>query len=100
MFPANTWIFIAQGTDKTANTQYGFRYRPQSVSQQTIFYKTRSLSAAYEVPPSCTAFWGGDLHNPSFGQTVSYVRYFHDYVPNSQDQMINLAMMSPGCRHP
>ena len=100
MFPSGQWIFLAQGTDSTKNMQYGFRYYPQSTAQQTIVYLTRTLSdVSYNVTPSCTAFWGGDTFHASAGQTLQFVRLYIDYVPTSQDQMINLAMMKPGGTH-
>jgi hypothetical protein len=96
MFPTGQWIFLALGTDSLTNTQYGFRYYPQSTSQQTVFFNTRTVSPSYNATPSCTAFWGGDTFTSGYGQTLQYVRIYLDYVPSSQDQMINLAIMLPG----
>ena len=103
MFPSTAWVFLSQGTDTTTNIQYGIRYHLQSISQQTIFYLTRTLpGTAYSATPATQAFWGGAINHPGTGSTriLSYVRFFLDYVPNSRDQMINLAMMSPDCRYP
>lgn len=91
---------MALGTDSTTRMQYGFRYNPQEVTSPTIIFKTRNLSAAsYNVTPSCTVFWGGDTIRKGFGETLQYVRLYLDYVPSSEDQMLNLAMMKPGGKH-
>ena len=85
---------MALGTDSTTRTQYGFRYSSESANP---FINTRTLSAAsYNVTPACIAFWGGDTLLGSYGQTLQFVRMYIDYVPTSQDQMLNLAMMKPG----
>ncbi len=97
MFPTGEWVFLALGTDSTANMEYGFRYYPQSTTNLTAFFNTRTLSSpSYNITPSCTAFWGGDTFYNSPGQTLQYVRVYIDYVPTSLDQMINLAMMQQG----
>ncbi len=97
MFPIGGWVFLALGADTTQDMQYGFRYYPQSTAEQTIFYNTRTVpGASYNITPSCTAFWGGDSFGSSLGQTLQFVRIYIDYVPTSQDQMLNLAIMTPG----
>jgi hypothetical protein len=97
MIPTGQWAFLALGTDSTSNTQYGFRYYPQSTTQLTLVFKTRTFPCSpYSISPSCTAFWGGDNLYVSPGQTLQYVRLYIDYVPTSQDEMINLAIMQPG----
>jgi len=97
MFPTGQWVFLALGADSTANMLYGFRYYPQSTTQITAFFNTGTIPCqSYNVTPSCTAFWGGDNFNTSPGQTLQYVRLYLDYVPTSQDEMINLALMQPG----
>ncbi len=96
MFPTGQWVFLALGTDSTANMQYGFRYYPQSTTQLIAFFNTRTLPPSYNITPSCTAFWGGDTFLTSPGQTLQYVRLYLDYVPTSQDEMINLAIMQQG----
>jgi hypothetical protein len=96
MFPTGQWVFLALGTDSTANMQYGFRYYPQSTTQLIAFFNTRTLPPSYNITPSCTAFWGGDTLYTTSGQTLQYVRLYVDYVPTSQDEMINLAIMQPG----
>ncbi len=97
MFPTGQWVFLTLGTDSTANMQYGFRYYPQSTTNLTAFFDTRTLpSPSYNITPSCTAFWGGDNLYTSPGQTLQYVRLYIDYVPTSQDEMINLAIMQQG----
>ncbi len=97
MFPTGKWVFLALGTDSTANMQYGFRYYPQSTTNLTAFFDTRTLpSPSYNITPSCTAFWGGENLYSSPGQTLQYVRLYIDYVPTSRDEMVNLVIMQQG----
>ncbi len=97
MFPTRQWVFLALGTDSTVDMQYGFRYYPQSTTELTAFFNTRIIKyPTYNVTPSCTAFWGGDNFITTSGQTLQYVRLYLDYVPTSQDEMINLAIMQQG----
>ena len=93
----NQWIFISYFADHTTNQQFGFRYYllPSTTSGQ-VTYKSRTVDGTYQLNLSATICWGGKV-NP-YGNChcyIQYVRLYWDYLADTQDKLINLALMSP-----
>ena len=93
----NQWIFISFFADQTSNQQFGFRYYllPSTTSAQ-ITYNSRTVSGTYQLIPSAKIFWGGkDNYYGNCYCYQQYVRLYWDYLADTEDKMINLALMSP-----
>lgn len=98
MFPQDAWVFIAQGADTVNRKIYTFRYRPVGPFNLAIHFR-QPFSVAdpmYTISSAGTAFWGGDLNHVNYGYTLQYTRLYLDYVPTSEEQMLNLAWMEQG----
>ena len=93
----NTWIFVAQGVDASANIQYGFRYVLGPNYSITKAFKTRTPTAGtfYALTSAATFQWTHDGQDDSCLCKMQYVRVYTDYVPYNEDMMINLALMNP-----
>lgn len=95
MLPLNEWVFLCIGIRGSTNMQYGFRYHLKNDQTSTIFFKQQNPSGTlYTIDPSSEISLGGDLYAGLCYCTLQYVRFYIDYVPDSQDQMINLALNS------
>ena len=95
--PLDTWIFVAQGVDSSANIQYGFRYVLGASYSVTKVFKTRTPTSGnfYALTSAATFEWtnrGGSQHCIC---TMQYVRVYTDYIPYNEDMMISLALMDP-----
>ena len=93
----NTWIFVAQGVDASANKQYGFRYvLGDSYSVKKVF-KTRNATSGdfYALTSAATFQWTHDGHMNDCKCKMQYVRVYTDYIPYNEDMMVNLALMNP-----
>ena len=56
----------------------------------------QSAKGVYNLLPSTVVQWGGkDRKYNSCSCTMQYVRFYVNYAPNTEDQMINLALMNP-----
>lgn len=94
----NQWIFISFFVDKAAYRQIGFRYYllPSSNSVQITYKQQTMPSSPYQLKPSATIFWGGrDNYEMNCYCYVQFVRLYWDYLADTQEKMINLALMSP-----
>lgn len=58
----------------------------------TTYFRTFT-GTLYTISTARKAYWGGDLYDISYGQTLQYTRLYVDYVPTAVDQMHNLAWM-------
>lgn len=77
------------------NNQFGFRYYLDfdSKSVNAIFDK-RNTPQTTTLDSSAKITWGGK--DPEFYPSTCYLQYFRvywDYLANTQDKMINLALM-------
>ena len=60
------------------------------------FYLAKTNSGdIYSISPSTTIYWGATTRHGVCYCRAQYARFYIDYVPTSQDQMINLALMNP-----
>lgn len=95
MLPLNEWVFLCLGIRNSVNTQYGFRYHLNADKTSNIVFKEKvRQTALHTISPSSTIYWGGDPFHEVCYCTLQYVRFYIDYVPDSQDEMINLAINS------
>ena len=96
----NTWIFVAQGVDVSANIQYGFRYVLGAGYSVTKDFKTRTPTAGtfYELTSAATFQWTNTADAIDCICKMQYVRVYTDYVPYNEDMMINLALMNPNSK--
>ena len=91
----NQWIFLSFFTDQTTNKQFGFRYYLTTTAQITFRQQTVG-GTIYQLNPSATIFWGGkDNYYGNCYCYIQYVRMYWDYLADTQDKLINLALMSP-----
>ena len=91
----NQWTFLSFFTDQTTNKQFGFRYYLTTTAQITFRQQTVG-GTIYQLNPSATIFWGGkDNYYGNCYCYIQYVRMYWDYLADTQDKLINLALMSP-----
>ena len=84
-------------TNSATGLQNGFRYTLPSTSAQTVVFSTRGpIGAFYDMAINGTVYIGGDFTYSASNAWMQYVRLYLNYVPNSEDEMINLATMSTG----
>ena len=83
--------------DQVHGVQTYFTYTLQqgSYGSQPVIANASALGA-YQLLPSSNITWGGaDQAYPYCNCKMQYVRFYVNYAPNTQDQMINLAVMDP-----
>ena len=89
-------------TSGSSTINYRHKYSlSQSGYSIDQIYQTRVVSTGYSISGSTTIAWGGDVVDPSNYATYSfaylqYVRMYWGWVADSQDKMINLALMDTG----
>ena len=97
LFQLNTWFFLAQGTDVSASTQYGFRYMLEGSSAltPTTVFKIRSPSTGtfHALTSAASIIWTNDVFQSHCNCKMRYVRLYTDFVPYNEDMMISLALM-------
>lgn len=75
--------------------QYGTRYYlNQATYSQNVIFGQRSASSSYQLSGTTKVFLGDDPYYSPCLCYLQYVRIYWDYVADSQDKMVNLAMMN------
>ena len=98
----NTWIFVAQGVDASANIQYGFRYALGASYSVQKGFKTRTPTSGnfYALTSAATFQWTkSNAYSQHCTCSMQYVRVYTDYIPYNEDMMINLALMNPDSKN-
>ena len=91
---ANQWMFISVFVNLQTNTQHGIRYYLNQASHSdNVIYQSRNSTASYKVSNTTHVFWGGDGKYDDCNCYLQYVRVYLDWVADSRDQLINLALM-------
>ena len=97
MIPPNKWVFLALTTNTVTQIQNGFRYTLPSTSEQKVVFNTRDPPGIlFDMEIGGTVFIGGDTVYNLGDFWLQYVRMYLNYFPNSEDEMINLAVMETG----
>lgn len=97
MFPSVEWVFVAQATDASSGKQYALRYKLNSGDPPSTAFNSRSLpegDSFYPVIPATIVIWGGDHFNGNCNCEMQFVRFFRDYAPTVNREMLNLAFLS------
>ena len=98
MFQSGLWVFLSFTRDEINGVMTYFTYNLNSGSplSTTPAIANQSAIGAYSLLPSTVVQWGGADRTYSYCDcTMQYVRFYVNYAPNTQDQMINLALMNP-----
>lgn len=98
MIPIGEWVFLSVAINQPNNISYGFRYNPTANYFVDMTYGNRKLTSPdmyYALSASTQIYWGGSTNGDTCNCIMQYVRFYSDYVANSRDQMINLALMNP-----
>ena len=97
LIPTNKWVFLALTTNTVTQIQNGFRYTLPSTSEQKVVFNTRDPPGIlFDMKIGGTVFIGGDTVYNLGDFWLQYVRMYLNYFPNSEDEMINLAVMETG----
>ena len=84
---------MAQSTDVSASTQYGFRLK---MDDTYAFYTRNPSSGDFHALASDAIFqWTNDAHTSHCSCKMQYVRLYTEFAPNNQDMIWNLAVMDP-----
>ena len=71
-------------------------YLDQTSKTNNVIFKQRVNGTAYQLLPSATVFWGGkDPFYQYCNCWMQYVRIYLDWVADSADKIMNLALMNP-----
>ena len=99
--PLNTWTFIAQGVDPSANIQYRFQCILGAGYSVTKIFKTRTPTSGdiYALTSAATFQWTNDHKKQFCSCLMQYVRAYTDYIPYNKDMMISLALMNPDSKN-
>ena len=88
------WTFISIFTDGVGNMNYGMRYYlNQTTYSQNAIFGSRSKGPSYQLLSTTKVYLGGDPYFSTCRCYLQYVRMYWNYVADSEDKMINLAMM-------
>ena len=69
-------------------------YLNQETYSQNVIFGNRSVNATYQLLGSTKVYLGGDpILLSNCGCSLQYARMYWNYVADSRDKMINLAMM-------
>lgn len=81
--------------DQTADKQFGFRYYLDLDGRSDrVIYNTRTIGQTTDLGPSSKVTWGGkDIYYDASTCYLQYLRIYWDYLADSQNHMINLAIM-------
>ena len=100
LFPLNQWVFVVLTTSTISQKQNGFRYTLPSTSTRKAIFNTRSPTGSfYDLNIGGKIFIGGDDYYTPANAWLQYVRVYLNYIPNSEDEMLNLAIMNTGNIH-
>ena len=89
------WTFLSFFTDTNSGTQFALKYyiEPGSNSVNKI-YQTRVVSP-YQLNPTTGAIvWGKDDWHDLCGCVLQHIRLYRDFLADSEDKIINLALMN------
>ena len=88
------WVFISIFVDGIGKNQFGTRYYlNQTTFSENVIFGSQSVSSFYQISAATKVFLGGDRYFSTCRCYLQYARIYWDYVADSQDKMINLAMM-------
>ena len=92
----NHWTFLSLFVDQTSNVLYGMKYRLDSTTSRSMnMFRQRNTGTSYQAIPSANVFWGGsDNVLSQCSCWLQFVRIYWDYLADSEDKMINLALMN------
>ena len=77
-------------------TYFTYNLNSGAIPSAAPVIANRSAMGAYSLHPSTVVQWGGADRAYSYCDcTMQYVRFYVNYAPNTEDQMINLALMNP-----
>jgi len=102
MAPLGRWVYFATGVDSTAKQHYGFRYYTDgtTIPFQILTSRTDNF---YSLNNANTMFYLGGVPSNypdkmfvSSFCTMQNVRLFLDYIPKTDDEFLNIALMEPG----
>ena len=90
----NQWMFVSAFVNYDTNSHFGIRYYLDSVNRkENVVYKSRSVGTCHWLLSSTRVYWGGDgFYNHCFCD-LQYLRLYWNYLADSQEKMMNLAMM-------
>ena len=87
-------MFYALSMDRATKLN-GFRYALSSTSTQEIHFKSKK-DTYWELSSDNTIFIGGDKYYESADIWLQNVRLYSNYFPDSEGEMINLAIRDSG----
>ena len=89
------WTFVSFFADAIQGQQFGLKYFIETgPTPVNSIYQTRP-ALPYQLSPAGAILWGGrDGYYASCGCVLQYVRLYWDYLADSEDKMINLAVMN------
>ena len=74
-------------------------YIDQSSYTAYFVFRPRNDGLLYQLSPSALVTWGGkDPFYSSCSCYLQYVRMYLDWVADSQDKMIDIALMNPNSK--
>ena len=68
-------------------------YLNQTTFCANVIFRSREAMSSYQLSGATKVYLGGDAYYKSCHCYLQYVRIYWDYLADSQDNIINLAMM-------
>ena len=76
---------------------FGARYYLDQASySENLIFQSRTVNPSYQLSGTARVYLGGDHYFDPCLCYLQYVRIYWEYVADSRDKMINLAMMNSG----
>ena len=86
---------FARNDDSGIKTMFTYKLQ-LGVYDSIITILNVNAPGTYRLEPSSVLTWGGrDQAYIYCACTMQYVRFYVNYAPETQDQMVNLALMNP-----
>lgn len=90
-------MFMSIFIDVATNTQSGIRYYLDQTSKTSnVIFQKRNTGTLRSLSPSAVVYWGGkDPFLDYCNCWMQYVRVYWDYLADTEEKLINLALMNP-----
>ena len=87
---------FARRDDSGIKTMFTYKLQLGGTFDSIITIVNANAPGTYQLGPSSVFTWGGkDQTHLYCACTMQYVRFYVNYAPETQDQMVNLALMNP-----
>ena len=87
---------FARNDDSGIKTIFTYKLQSGGTYDSIITIVNANAPGTFQLQPSSVLTWGGmDQTYVYCDCTMRYVRFYVNYAPDTQDQMVNLALMNP-----